>query len=353
MEPSDGSSQSQWGDGRGQQGSVTGGPFRSQLSGTLLFLIGAAVIVAVVAIIALLASAQRSSNKDSPTGSPTAVVTASLTATPSPTPATPVPTATSSPTRAATVPPTSTPPASPTSTATPRPTDTPVPGGSSLQRGQRAVVYGLDGTDLRVRSGPGTSYPQIGSLLEGDIVTLISDRVIDAVGAYYWWQVGLANGTGGWSAEGPVDGSEVWLIPVGSVPPTPTATAAPTPYTGPDAVSLIAIEPAEFPRSGSTVLRVRLQYSLGSRDAVRIGIGVSELASTDCTAGPGGAIGFTTAAVPVQRSAGSVVLVEQLLSGTFISDRHSVRISVVWYDAEGVHVIGGPNLSPSPCIPIR
>lgn len=292
-------------------------------------------------------------------------------ATPTPTlPA--VATATRTVTPAATATPTPRPSQSPTPTATPTVSPTPAP--LVLKRGTVAIAWNLEGEHLHVRTGPGLEYPEIGTLLEGDRVTLLSDRVTDPQGDYFWWNVLLADGTtSGWAAEGPVDGSQLWLVPydpnapppptptptVG--PPTPTATRAPSPtpiatvapYTGADTIELIALEPSAFPRSGTTLLRVRVRYALGSRDAARLAVTVTEYPSTDCTPTPFGMQGFTNESVPIQRSAGSVVLFEHTLRGTFGPDWHSAQIGISWQDATGVQKIEGPNLDPRPCLPIE
>ena len=104
--------------------------------------------------------------------------------------------------------PTAAPGATPTATATP----------VGLAKGSMATAANLDGDELRVRSGPGTQYPQISRLLEGDVVILLSERRLDDAGDYYWWQVELTDGTVGWSAEGPADGSETWLVPSATAP---------------------------------------------------------------------------------------------------------------------------------------
>lgn len=118
-----------------------------------------------------------------------------------------------------------------TATATTTSTPAPSPVATTLVKGAVAVVANLGGTDLRVRKGPGLQYAQVGSLNEGDRVTLISSRVVDDAGAYLWWQVQLASGLIGWAAEGPADGSQRWLVAPGAAStPTPTTAAAtPTP----------------------------------------------------------------------------------------------------------------------------
>ncbi len=153
------------------------------------------------------------------TGGGQAVAAAASPEPPAPT-ATPVP-PTDTPTPA---PPTATPTATPEPTATP--TDTPVP--------RPQVVADRQG--LNVRGGPGTVYPVIGEMNQGETADIIGRN---AEGS--WWQVILANGREGWVAAllvtptGPVDAVEI-AANIPAAPPTATPRpAAPAPPPQPPA----------------------------------------------------------------------------------------------------------------------
>ena len=85
---------------------------------------------------------------------------------------------------------------------------------------------------LNVRSGPGTNYPVIGGLKQGD-----SAAIVGRHSASGWWQIALAGGKTGW-----VSGSTALVkvsgatdtAPQVAAPAVPARTAAtgPTPGTG-------------------------------------------------------------------------------------------------------------------------
>jgi len=117
---------------------------------------------------------------------PAAVTTPTTTDTPTKAPtATPTPQPTATPTLAPSSTPTPKPTVTPTATAlptdTPRPTVTPQP------------VAVVTAKGLHVRSGPGTVYPVVGRVAQGDSLPVLA-RNEDAS----WLEIALANGSTGW-----------------------------------------------------------------------------------------------------------------------------------------------------------
>ncbi len=115
-------------------------------------------------------------------------------------------------------------------TATPSPTPTAPPSPTAvtavLQLGERAVLTGLGSDPLHLRDGPGRWYAEVAHLLEGETVSLTVGPQTDTSGAYIWWQVELGDGSVGWIAEGPIDGSEHWLVPRGNIEALPFRSVA-------------------------------------------------------------------------------------------------------------------------------
>ncbi len=133
---------------------------------------------------------------------------------------TPPPTLTSAPASDTPLPPTDT--LSPTETALP-PTAT-EPLGSPTPLPSARVMVKL----LNVRAGPGTAYPVVAIVKEGDVLTALG-RTPDSL----WIVVRLADGTSGWcSAQSKyvtLSGgiSELPAAPI-PAPPWPTAARSPT-----------------------------------------------------------------------------------------------------------------------------
>ncbi len=134
--------------------------------------------------------------------------------------ATPMPTETTAPTATATATATTTPTMEPTSTATPLPTatNTPVP----------RVGVALNSAFLR--RGPGTFYPQVGVLRNGeqvDLLALWGDRDTG------WFLVLTEDGQTAWlavSVADPVSDDFLSSLPTpATIPPSPTPTMTPTP----------------------------------------------------------------------------------------------------------------------------
>lgn len=137
---------------------------------------------------------------------------------PLPTPTSPPPTATSVPT----VP-------SPTATAT-----QPLPPTATPTATPTSVPYVVvDAQGLNVRSGPGTLYPIIGLMRQGDEADIVARNDEGT-----WWQVRFDDGSQGWvyaalvTAFGPTE--QIALAQhVPPPPPTPTPAPAPTPTPPP------------------------------------------------------------------------------------------------------------------------
>lgn len=132
------------------------------------------------------------------------------------------------------VPPTDTPVPTPTDTPEPTPTPEPTATPTATPVPQPQAVASAQG--LNVRGGPGTVYPVIGELGQGETATIIGRNPEGS-----WWQIALANGKEGWVAAslvtttGPVDAVEL-AANIPAAPPTATPRpaasappAAPTP----------------------------------------------------------------------------------------------------------------------------
>jgi Bacterial SH3 domain len=159
---------------------------------------------------------------------PTRTPLPTFTSRPSSTPVALVPTVTPS----ATSTPTRVQQPTPTATATSvvsQPTEIPA-GRSSPESAERPSLTVK--TSLRVRAGPGTNYPQIGSL-SPDTTVAITGRNADAS----WWQISYAKGPGGkgWISASPSystaqNTQNVPIVEAPAVPttlPTPVAPAKP------------------------------------------------------------------------------------------------------------------------------
>ncbi len=147
-----------------------------------------------------------------------AVTAAQPTATPIPPAATPVP-------PADTPVPTEAPSDTPQPAATQTPTETPLP----------APHIAVDARGLNVRNGPGTLYPIVDKLSQGDEADILARNDNNS-----WWQVALNDGVVGWvygdlvTASGPLDAVAV-AQNVAPPPATPTPAATPTPEPPPRA----------------------------------------------------------------------------------------------------------------------
>ena len=80
----------------------------------------------------------------------------------------------------------------------PTPTPTPTPS-TTYQAGDRIQVNTADGSNLTVRSAPGTSATSLGSQPNGALGTILSGGT--SADDYYWWQVDYDNAPDGYSAE--------------------------------------------------------------------------------------------------------------------------------------------------------
>jgi hypothetical protein len=102
----------------------------------------------------------------------------------------------------------------------------------------RALVL----TALRLRSGPGTNYPQIGLLNAGSVVPIIG-----RVAANDWWQVRV-NVTIGWISAAYTTVYGICSgIPIVTPPPPPTAPVTATPIPPTNTLTLTAPPPTITP----------------------------------------------------------------------------------------------------------
>lgn len=168
-------------------------------------------------------------------------------------------------------------------TATPMPTEEapaqPTPATEPVMGiGAIARVVNIGDSVLSIRSGAGTDYRVIGSLVEGDEVDVV-DGPIDAEG-YTWWRVESDAGTG-WCA-GEV-GDTAMLEPLTAAVPTETPTAAPTPES-----SLQVGDMAMVVNVGSTELSVRSEPGVDQSLATSL----PEGAEVELLEGPVGADGY-------------------------------------------------------------
>lgn len=133
--------------------------------------------------------------------------------------------------------PTATPPAAVAPTLTPivvvgRPTSTPESLPSATPVGDKAVATAL--LALNVRAGPGTAYPVVGRLAQGQSAEITGrDQYAN------WWQIVFpaAEGEQAWIAAGGEFSTAVNAdnVPLVEIPPLPeTAGASPTPSPEPD-----------------------------------------------------------------------------------------------------------------------
>lgn len=129
----------------------------------------------------------------------------------------------------------------PTATATPTPEPTATPTATPLPEPQVLA----DSQGLNVRGGPGTLYPVVGQMRQGDTADILA-RSADGS----WWQVVLADGSEGWvfanlvTVVGPLDQVAVAQdIAPPPVQPTPTPAEPPTPTPAPQpAVDFVIVK---------------------------------------------------------------------------------------------------------------
>ncbi len=120
--------------------------------------------------------------------------------------------------------PTPDPTATPSSTPTqPPPTPTPAPPTATPTPVRPQVVSSIT---VNVRSGPGTDYPVIGTMLP-DSPLPVTGRNEPAS----WWQVQLGDGSTGWVAGSVAQARAVEGVPVVQTPAPPEPTATPIPPT--------------------------------------------------------------------------------------------------------------------------
>lgn len=119
----------------------------------------------------------------------------------------------------------------------PAPTATPAPTPTATSTPTPAYPYVVitSADSLRVRSGPGTEYDSLGSLLPQQQARITGRN---GLGADLWWQINFPLGTEGvgWIFGDPqyAVAHHTDNVPVVEAPPLPTPTASPTPSSGID-----------------------------------------------------------------------------------------------------------------------
>jgi uncharacterized protein YgiM (DUF1202 family) len=86
----------------------------------------------------------------------------------------------------------------PSVTTTLKATETPTSTPTLLEGKVCHVATGVDAGNLNLRTGPGTSYPVITILTEGETLTVLSPRVAGAGSPGSWSKVARADGTQGY-----------------------------------------------------------------------------------------------------------------------------------------------------------
>ena len=81
----------------------------------------------------------------------------------------------------------------------------------ALRVGDRVVVQNTGSDGLRIRSGAGTGYAEIGKVYDGDKGTIVSGPTGNV---YTWWRVNWDSSSKptGWSAERNYRDGTVWLV---------------------------------------------------------------------------------------------------------------------------------------------
>lgn len=108
----------------------------------------------------------------------------------------------------------------PSATPSPAPTNTPLPTLTPV------IPQAVSDTAVNVRTGPGTNYPVIGTLLPNNPAK-ITGRNDQAS----WWQVQLSDGTTGWVFGSVVAVTNGDVVPIEPTPTPPVPTATPVPPT--------------------------------------------------------------------------------------------------------------------------
>jgi pSer/pThr/pTyr-binding forkhead associated (FHA) protein len=146
----------------------------------------------------------------------------------------------------------------PTFTSLP-PTDIPSPTPAPPTPTTGPALLGVKSPVLNVREGPGTQYPQIAQLTQGQEVEIIG-QTTNAQGQ--WWQIALPNGLG-WVAGNSdfVTLSNTGAVPVISPPPLSTATPTSTPTATPTPAPAIR-ETVIRPPDGKTLLIISNRSAL-------------------------------------------------------------------------------------------
>lgn len=155
--------------------------------------------------------------------------------------------------------PTETPAPLPTDTPTPSPTTTPLPSPTPIPATPTPslALLTLNVPALNVRTGPGTQYPTIGQLTQGNQAEIVGQA---NAGQGLWWEIRFAAGAGGvgWVSADPTfgTGSNVAGVPLVSVPtPVSPAPLVPTPSAPPTSTPLPSVATTIPAAPAATVIR--------------------------------------------------------------------------------------------------
>ena len=169
-----------------------------------------------------------------PTSTPTAsgpTPTPTLTNTPGPSP-TSAPTRTSTATSVPTATPTPRPTTAPTATRTPRPTRTATSAPTATHTPEPDPYFTVNTGLVNVRTGPGNTYPIIGTVAQGERFDISARNPANSLRAT-WLQFCCVNEQSGWVyAPLLIVSHELSAIPIATdIPAVPTSTATPVPPT--------------------------------------------------------------------------------------------------------------------------
>jgi hypothetical protein len=115
-------------------------------------------------------------------------------------------------------------------TATPQPTS-----GNASSGGQPTAL--VNAATLNVRQGPGTNYPTVGTLSQGDRVEIVG-RNTDST----WWAINFSSGTAWIFAALTTAQGNLSQIPLVAPPPAPVSTSAPAATSAPQGAADLVID---------------------------------------------------------------------------------------------------------------
>lgn len=240
----------------------------------------------------------------------------------------------------------------------PPPTNTPVP--------QPTVAPGLTGSvsvpRLNVRQGPGTNYQAIGTVAQGETVTILSRNEFGD-----WWRACCVTGTNqdGWMAAQfiipnfDLGQANVLIAIDGAIPTPPPPTPVPTvdpnvvpTTTTPSAAGLLELQVQQEPPyawQGSTLTLIYQLTNAGATAATNVEVRNELPAELGfLSADPLSASAFLTETAPVSRT---VVIFRwpELQAGAAVSASVQVSVSAQLINGtvlENLAVAGADNLQP-------